>query len=245
MSNLFLFDVDGTLAESTQKIEDSNLKILHELSKNNTICLISGGTYPKLISQIGKQNEHIFEYIFSENGLVTYQKGKLIEKNNIKDQLTENEIQEVINICLDYIIKLKIPYKRGRFINFRNSMIYVSPTGSDVTLEERNNFADYDQIHNIRKNMIQYLTNKFSKKFNLEIKLGGQIGIAIHPINWDKTFCLKFINLNKYQDVFFFGDRVTPDGNDYSLYSHKNIIGYGVKNPKHTFDILKQLMKNI
>ena len=52
-------------------------------------------------------------------------------------------------------------------------------------------------------------------------------------------------NLNKYQDVFFFGDRVTPDGNDYSLYSHKNIIGYGVKNPKHTFDILKQLMKNI
>ena len=28
MSNLFLFDVDGTLAESTQKIEDCNLEAI-------------------------------------------------------------------------------------------------------------------------------------------------------------------------------------------------------------------------
>jgi len=71
--DLFLFDVDGTLAESIQQIPKSLIDVLKKLSETNTLCIVSGGTYQKLITQIGKENENIFEYIFAENGSTVYQ----------------------------------------------------------------------------------------------------------------------------------------------------------------------------
>ena len=57
MTNLFLFDVDGTLAESTQQIPKSLIKILKKISEEHIVCVVSGGTYKNLIEQIGKRND--------------------------------------------------------------------------------------------------------------------------------------------------------------------------------------------
>ena len=64
MKNLFLFDVDGTLAESSQPLTKSMIDMLKKLSAKHTLCLVSGGIYEKLITQIGKENESLFKYIF-------------------------------------------------------------------------------------------------------------------------------------------------------------------------------------
>jgi len=42
MTNLFLFDVDGTLAESTQKIPKSLINILKKISEEHIVCVVSG-----------------------------------------------------------------------------------------------------------------------------------------------------------------------------------------------------------
>ena len=205
MKNLFLFDLDGTLAKSTQKIDSNMINILKNLSINNDISIVSGGTYDKIKYQIDPENENIFCNIFAENGIMTYHNNKLISTDTIKNRLTEKQLQYVINLCLKYILELELPHKRGGFINFRNSIIYVSPSGHDVTLDERNTFAEYDKVYNIRKNMIKYLKKNIPISYNLDIKLGGQIGIAIRPMDWDKCYCLQFINTKKYNNIYFFG----------------------------------------
>lgn len=53
MKNLFLFDVDGTLTESSQPLTKSMIDMLKKLSAKDILCLVSGGTYTNLITQIG------------------------------------------------------------------------------------------------------------------------------------------------------------------------------------------------
>ena len=72
--------------------------------------------------------------------------------------------------------------------------------------------------------------------------MGGQIGIGIHPKNWDKTYIFNLINIDDYGTITFFGDRCSPDGNDYPLYSHPGIKGNWVHEPNDTLKLLKKLM---
>ena len=83
---LLLFDVDGTLTKSTLRLSDKMIEILKKIfqSEEYEMCLVSGGTYEKIIYQIGKENEKLFTYIFSENGVVTYKNGNLFHENDIK-----------------------------------------------------------------------------------------------------------------------------------------------------------------
>ena len=238
---LLLFDVDGTLAESTLSVSQTMINIL-TLFKDDPIyelAIVGGGDYEKIVSQIGIENLHLFKYIFSENGLVTYKENELIHKMNIKDEISELNIQQIVNYVLKYIANLDLPYKRGGFIRFRTGMLYVTPIGGDCSQEERNHFVEYDAIHQIRQKMINDLKEKFP---NIDFLLGGAIGLGIHPKGWDKSYITKLIDLHEYENVSFFGDRCTSDGNDYPLYSHPDIIGYCVENPNDTINYLVKLL---
>ena len=36
---------------------------------------------------------------------------------------------------------------------------------------------------------------------------GGQISFDVFPIGWDKTFCLRFVENEGYNEIHFFGDK--------------------------------------
>ena len=238
---LILFDVDGTLAESTLSISQNMINILTTFKEDPCyeLGIVGGGEYSKIISQIGQENIHLFKYIFSENGLVSYKENDLLHKNDIKDALSENYLQKIINFVLHYIANLELPYKRGSFVRFRTGMLYVTPIGGDCSHEERNAFVTYDTVHNVRQTMIDALKKAFP---DISILLGGAIGLGIHPKGWDKSYIMQFINKNDYDSITFYGDRCTPDGNDYPLFSHPDIKGFCVENPQETINYLLKIM---
>ena len=122
-------------------------------------------------------------------------------------------------------------------------MWYFSPAGVYCNDVDRNNFIKKDKRENTRLEIINLLKDKLEKDYGLTIKLGGNIGLAIYPIGWDKSYIIKnnIINISKYDKIYFFGDRCTPDGNDYPLYIHPKINGIAVKNPDDTLSKLLQL----
>ena len=90
--------------------------------------------------------------------------------------------------------------------------------------------------------MIKTLQKEFDQ-YDVDVLMGGQIGIGIHPKGWDKSYILQFINLTDYESVSFYGDRCLPNGNDYPLYSHMNINGNFVKGgPVETLTLIKSLV---
>ena len=64
------------------------------------------------------------------------------------------------------------------------------------------------------------MTSKQSKNKDKSIKasaaLGGSTSIDIYPKGWDKTYVVN--HLDRYQNIYFVGDKCDPGGNDFELY---------------------------
>ncbi|MGK0232658.1 MAG: phosphomannomutase, partial [Patescibacteria group bacterium] len=147
-----------------------------------------------------------------------------------------------IKASLNYIADLKIPQKRGTFFEFRTGVINICPVGRNCSQEERDAFEQYDNEHNIRKNMITHLKEKFPNN-NLHYSIGGQISFDVFPKGWDKTFCLNHLQLDDYQEIHFIGDKTHQGGNDHEIYEDKRTIGHRTNNPEETIQIIEQILK--
>lgn len=128
----------------------------------------------------------------------------------------------------------------GTFIEFRNGMINVSPIGRNATIQERIDFEKYDLQHNIRKDMIVQLKKNFPE-LAVTYSIGGQISFDVFPTGWDKTYCLKHVELDGWQQIHFFGDKTYEGGNDYEIYNDPRVIGHTVTKPEDTMKILREL----
>ena len=139
----------------------------------------------------------------------------------------------------NYILDLKLPAKRGTFVEFRNGLINVCPVGRSCSQEQRIQFNQIDQDQGIRKKFVQVLNERFPEStFGLHFAIGGQISIDAFPTGWDKRFCLKHIMNEGFKEIHFFGDRTEEGGNDYQLYADARTNGHSVTCPE---DTIKQL----
>jgi phosphomannomutase len=238
---LILFDVDGTLTPSRLVIKPEMKAFLAELKKKAVLGIVGGSDYPKMEEQMGGAGfKDMYDYVFPENGLVAYHNGELFSKMSIKDHMGEEKIKRFDNFCLRYLADLDLPKKRGTFIEFRNGLINVCPIGRNCTQEERMEFFEYDKKHQIREKFVTALEKEFPD-IGLKYSIGGQISFDVFPIGWDKTFCLGLLDLSKYKEVHFFGDKAYPRGNDYEIYEDKRTTGHKVTSPEDTMSQLKEL----
>jgi len=230
---LVLFDVDGTLTEPREEVEKFMQEFLVKLKSKVVIGVVGGSDLVKQQEQMGKNVINDFDYSFSENGLVAYKNGALIGKEAIHTYLGEENIKSVVNFVLHYIADLDIPVKRGTFIEFRTGMMNISPIGRNCSKEERNAYEAYDLKNNIRKTMVEAMREKFAH-LNLTFSIGGQISFDMFPTGWDKTYSLKYIAEDEYDEIHFFGDKTFPGGNDYEMFTHPRVKGHTTTGPADT-----------
>lgn len=240
---IILFDVDGTLTESRKKIKNNMIHIIKELKSkpNISIGIVGGSNLDKQKEQLGEDVLSLFDYIFSENGLVAFKNNILINKTSISDFMGEENIKILINTCLHYMSTINIPVKRGTFIEFRNGMINVSPIGRSCSQKERDEFETFDKEHKVRDKMVKYLKDKLVD-LNLSFSIGGQISIDIFPKGWDKTYCLQFIE-KEYDRIVFYGDKTMEGGNDHEIFIDNRTESYTVVSPEDTIEKLLKLKK--
>jgi phosphomannomutase len=234
---LLLFDVDNTLTISRGKITDEMKEMLYALKNKYDLGVVSGSDFPKLKEQL-EDAINCFTWVFSENGLATYFEGKLFSSTNIVQHLGEQLYGELINDCMLEMSKIKLPVKRGVFLELRTGLLNICPIGRSCSQTEREEFEKYDNEFKIRENLCNVLSSKYK---NLRFSIGGQISIDVFPYGWDKTYCLDFI-VDKYPEIYFYGDRICEGGNDYEIGNDKRVTKiHSVKNWKDTLEYLKKL----
>nr|SVE75958.1 EOG090X0BFR [Daphnia hispanica] len=238
-----LFDVDGTLTKSRQKIHPTTEEfLLSKVKLVATIGLVGGSDLVKIAEQMGGADViNKFDYVFAENGLVAYKNGGLIGKMSIQEHVGEEKLQLFINSALSYMSKLKLPVKRGTFIEFRDGLVNVCPVGRSCSQAERDQFAAYDKDHRIREIFVKHLEAEFSD-LGLVFSIGGQISFDVFPKGWDKTYALRFVEKDGYKEIHFFGDKTAPGGNDHEIYEDPRTIGHKVTCPEDTIQELKTLL---
>lgn len=112
-------------------------------------------------------------------------------------------------------------------------MLNISPIGRDCSREERNDYEKFDLENNIRKNMVEAMRKEFAD-LGLTYSIGGQISFDCFPNGWDKTYALKYVNPEDFDEVHFFGDKTFEGGNDFEIFSHERTIGHTVTSPEDT-----------
>ncbi|KAK7080854.1 Phosphomannomutase 1 [Halocaridina rubra] len=238
---LLLFDVDGTLTAPRKQIEDEMFQFLGEVQEKVTCGLVGGSDMKKIAEQMGGMEGLMkFDYVFAENGLMAYKKGELIGKESIQNYIGEEKLQKFINFSLRYMSDLTLPVKRGTFVEFRNGLINVCPVGRSCSQEERDQFGEYDKVHNIRKTFVAALEKEFAES-GLVFSIGGQISFDVFPKGWDKTYCLRFLEKD-FKTIHFFGDKTDKGGNDHEIYEDSRTIGHKVTSPSDTKAQVKEVL---
>lgn len=239
-TTLCLFDVDGTLTESRRPIKPDMEAFLARLSEKVTVGLVGGSDHKKILEQMGGESAlQKYTYVFSENGVIAYKGGKLIAEESISKHMGEDKLQEFINFSLRYLSEIKLPVKRGTFIEFRKGMLNVCPIGRSCSQEERNEFDELDKKEKIREKMVEVFKKEFADS-GLQFSIGGQISVDVFPEGWDKRYCLRYVE-NDFKEIYFFGDRTFPGGNDYEIYMDERTKGVSVSGPADTLQKLEDM----
>ena len=252
MTTLLLFDVDGTIVESGEKIDSEMVDILNKLKdKNYELGIVGGGKLDKILQQL--DDKILFTHYFSECGCVYHINNNITEKiwleekyvKNIRNHVHYNNINILIKASLKYLSEVDYTLS-GHFIDLRNGIIYISLIGMNATQEERRYYMEKEKIHNYRLELINILKKKANELNcinDISIFLGGNVGIALYPNDYDKEQVLQHIDINKYKEIYYFGDKYLEHGNDYKLLNNKNIIGKNIDSIQDTKKILRDLLK--
>lgn len=238
---LALFDVDGTLTEPRKVVSPETVEYLKKLREKISIGVVGGSDLGKQKEQLG-DSPNMFDFCFSENGLMAYINGEKTHEGSVSKHLGEDNLKRLINWVLHYIADLDIPIKRGTFVEFRSGMLNFSPIGRNCSREERNEFEKFDLANNIRKTMVAKLKEEFAD-LNLTYSIGGQISFDAFPQGWDKTYCLQFLPEADFDEIHFFGDKTFEGGNDFEIYEHPRTKGHSIAdaNPLTTLKELETL----
>ena len=225
------------------------LALLSALRHKCAIGYVGGSDFSKQQEQLGTPSlpvTTLFDFCFSENGLVAFRLGEPLPSNSFIEYLGEEKYKQLVNWVLVYVAGLDIPIKRGTFVEFRNGMVNISPVGRNASIKERLEFEAYDRVHKVREKMVEEVRKRFPE-IGLTFSIGGQISFDAFPTGWDKTYCLRHVEAEKersgieYTIIHFFGDKAYEGGNDWEIYSDSRTIGHAVKNPEDTIMQVKKL----
>jgi phosphomannomutase len=252
MKTLFLFDVDGTLVDSGQAITTEMAITLTNLQKkeNVEIGIVGGGKLDKIIQQM--DNQIFFNHYFTECGCVYHDNYATNDSldlipvyiKNIRDHKLYKPINKLVKHCLQYLSKVDYTIT-GHFIDLRHGIIYVSLIGLTANETERKEYMELDKQNHYRTTLLESLKNLATSlgiENQVAIVEGGSVGIAIYPSEWDKIQILDYFHADKYEKIYYFGDKYEPNGNDYQILNHPRVKGFPVNNYQDTIQYLRQFL---
>ena len=227
----YIFDVDGTLTPSRGKINEDFRLWFVDFCIRNEVYLVTGSDYEKTFEQLGEYLLRHIKTTYNCSGNDVWSNGKRVRtsKWSVPDDLRAN-----LN---NWLKTSKFPIRSGLHIEERPGSANFSIVGRKASYEERVEYIKWDTQTNERKK----IANKINVLFpNVTASIGGETGLDIYPKGNDKSQILKDFTADT---IYFFGDKMGLDGNDYPLASQLSdpSKAFQVKDWKHTFEILKEI----
>jgi len=234
---LYLFDVDGTLTPSRRVMEPPFKEWFLRFVEQHPVAFVSGSDSAKTIEQVGQDLFDLVEYSFNCAGNAVYAKGQLIYQSEWQP---DDELMKHLSYEL---LASKYPHRYGNHVEIRTGMVNFSTVGRDCTVGDRLGYFIWDIENHEREQLCSRLKAQLP---HLTFEVGGDISIDIFPNGCDKSQVLKYL---PDQELDFFGDRMEPGGNDYTLsqaiLDNQQGRCYNISNWLETERILKRLCPNV
>jgi phosphomannomutase len=200
----YLFDVDGTLTPSREKINPAFGHWFLGFVRTHDVSLVSGSDYNKTVEQLGSDIIEAAKFVFSCSGNVVREAGEIVHEHNWS-------IPEPV---MDYLKSelFTSPYEErfGKHFEHRTGMMNFSVIGRNAKGRDRTDYYKWDLEHGERARIAKTINDTWPDLFAV---VGGETGIDISSAGTDKSQVLEWIK----DDILFIGDRTDPIGNDYTL----------------------------
>lgn len=233
----YVFDVDGTLTPSRGTMDPAFKDWFTRFVNKYPVSFVTGSDLEKTVEQIGQDLVDAVEYSFNCSGNAVYRRGELIDK---LDWVLPEEPWQFLESYLYEHSTYKFRY--GKHFEQRIGMLNFSVVGRNAVGSQRTEYYQWDKINQER----EYLVGQINQRWpDLQAAAGGETGIDIFPRGCDKAQVLERLQ----GEVCFFGDRIDPNGNDWTL--AQRIVAenrgryYNVKDWNDTWTTLKQLCPDV
>jgi len=257
-NTIALFDMDGTLTPPREKIEGFVISKLRELANISRIGIISGSDLDYIMQQLGP----MFEIggvpidsvdILPCNGtkFLKWEQGnhKLIHEANMLEEIGTGSYKKIMRWLFNHQAELSMLYPdvdfTGTFFHYRGSLLNWCPIGRIANDTLRHDWTCQDNKWQIRETYMEELQKYLkAEKIPVTVALGGATSFDIYPNGWDKTYGLKHY---AGYEVFFVGDKCSPGGNDWHLYSALESQGnaWETTGPEDTTSIITRLIDKL
>jgi len=225
--NKFIFDVDGTLTPSRKGMDADFQGYFVDFCYANDVYLVTGSDYAKTLEQVGPDVCQAVTRIYNCNGNDVWEKGVNVHTNDWT--LPEDAHEWLANQLTSSAYNVRT----GLHFEHRPGLVNFSIVGRNATNEQRADYVAYDEHSGERI----WIADKFNLIFpNLQATVGGETGIDIAPRGSDKAQIIEDFDVD--DKLYFFGDRMDPAGNDYSL-SLEVDIAKPVKKWQETLELLQ------
>lgn len=243
---LIVFDLDKTLSESKQPMDDEMAELLRGLLGFKKIAVISGGSFaqfqkqflPKLLSD--GNLEHLF--LFPTCGSAFYRYGKSGWENVYTETLSAPEKQRIYAAFENMFdeVGFKIPETvYGELIEDRGTQITFGAYGSTAPLAVK---SKWDPDRRKRLAMIGVLERLIPE---FEIRTGGTSSIDVTRKGIDKAYGImqmeKHLRIPR-KDMAFVGDDLGLGGNDAPVIT-TGVAIIEVTGPEHTKQIIRGVLR--
>ena len=227
----FIFDVDGTLTPSRKKITPEFFDEFFQFTEENDVYLVTGSDRDKTLEQITPEIYNNCKRVYNCSGSDVYEGDKNVYRN---DWELPEKVERFLQDELDFS---QFPIRNGNHIERRPGGVNFSILGRDKDpMLGREEYIKWNKIHSERRFIALRILDMFP---DLTVALGGQTGIDIGPLGADKSQILRDFTAD--DEIHFFGDRMEPGGNDYSLGEAVKKLGgftYNVDSYKDTRDVI-------
>ena len=218
MKKLVAFDLDGTLAESKQPLQEPMGEALADLLGVANVAVISGGDWPQFQKQVASRLPERADltklWLMPTTGTKLY-RFRDGEWHAIYAELFDDAEKKKILESFDAALEatgFKPEKTWGQRIEDRGSQITFSALGQEAPLEAKEKWdPDFAKRKVIQADLRKRLPE-------LSINMGGATSIDITQKGVDKAYGLKKLRDESgiaLDDMMFIGDAIFPGGNDY------------------------------
>ena len=244
MKELIAFDLDGTLAESKQPLEEEMGEALADLLTVAHVAVISGGDWPQFDKQVASRlpdradRSRLWLMPTTGTKLYTHREGVW---SPVYAELFDEEQKQRILAAFDESLEATgfVPEQTwGERIEGRGSQITFSGLGQEAPIHAKEGWdPDFAKRRIIQADLRERLPG-------LSINMGGATSIDITREGVDKAYGLK-----KLRDasgialdaMMFIGDAIFPGGNDYPA-KQLGLDTVRVRDPQETLAVIAAIV---
>jgi len=252
--NLFVFDLDGTLAPSKSVADKEMIGLLLRLLEKKHVAVIGGGKYElfkeQLVRRLPRRDARLsklFLFPTSSTAFYRFRNRKWVCVYSHGLSVAE---RKKIKVAFAVAFK-KINYEHpartyGAVIEDRGTQITFSALGQEIIrkLGVKRGLAlkeEWNRNHDIRPQLMKVLKRLLPK---FEVRQGGLSSVDVTRNGIDKAYGIrqieKILKIPR-KEMLFVGDAIFPGGNDYAVV-RAGVEYIKVDGPEDTKKIIKSVL---